>query len=80
MSDKNTIVESFTLNGEIVVKTGEFLGFEIFEKGDGSDEKDVYFVKNQSGKRTVQGRIFVRAGCSQNYGFIDEFSIREIKS
>lgn len=76
----NKIIESFTLNGKIVVKTQHFLGFEIFEDAeDNSDSKCVYFVAKEKDQRVVKGQISVAADCSQNSGFIDHFSMTEIK-
>lgn len=80
MSNQNTIIQSFTLNGKIVEKSGTFLGFTMYTSdADDSSDRTIYFTKRESGQEVLKGTMTASAHCSQNHGFISDIDFVDVK-
>lgn len=70
---------SFIIDGNVVdevFKKGSQTVYQT-EETSGKDSITLYFVNNQTNE--VQFKLFVEAGCNQNFGFIDRVDFTGVK-
>ena len=71
------IEQTVMINGEEVVDSGQkIMGHRIFELTRDDDDNTKYIVDS---KGNVKSIITVQADCNQNYGYVSDFSVKDIK-
>ncbi|AUR94738.1 hypothetical protein NVP1198B_29 [Vibrio phage 1.198.B._10N.286.54.F4] len=70
------VEQTIMINGDEVVDSGQkIMGHRIFELTRDDDENTKYVVDNKGNVRSI---IRIEADCSQNYGYVSEFSVEDV--
>ena len=69
------VLTSSTIEGQIVTNVGTVDGYIVYNRNEGDDSATLFFTKN--GK--VKFKLEVYASTCQNFAFISDISLKEIK-
>ncbi len=71
------IEQTIMIDGNEVCDSGQkIMGHRIFDLVNDDNENTKYIVDS---KGNVKSIITITASCNQNYGFVDEFTVKDIK-
>ncbi|AUR94221.1 hypothetical protein NVP1193O_090 [Vibrio phage 1.193.O._10N.286.52.C6] len=71
------IEQTIMIDGNEVVDSGQkIMGHRIFEKSCDDDYNTKYVVDSKGNVKSV---ITIEADCNQNYGYVSDFTVRDVK-
>ncbi|CAH9014720.1 conserved hypothetical protein [Vibrio phage 424E50-1] len=71
------IEQTIMIDGKQVIDSGQkIMGHRIFESTQDDEDNTKYVVDSKGNVKSV---ITITADCSQNYGYISDFQVQDIK-